>query len=347
MDTMFVDKLISYILSLRRGNEVRFAFPTLHWTILSNGGVDPHDCIIFFIFEPHNPQPVLVAKVPRLPEDGRALQIEYDRLAELWAHLGKEAVFRIPEPIAMVTLEAQPALVISYIHGDSLLRASKKMIWEKPGEVLLLAMDAAVSLRDVLDRTATLLASGERIQTDMASKIEKFKKMYSLTEREEHAVSELVKNVDSISEMATHKVLIQGDFWHGNMIRNSAHGKLMFVDWQYSRWSTDVSLDVYLFLLASALAAVPPSAVEKKAPAAINVLMQWRQEIIPAYLQAFGRPKQYTLMAAQYGMLLCCVEKAVRASMDTGLDQVNDLIWRLLFAELVNLSDGSEFYDGI
>ena len=79
----------------------------------------------------------------------------------------------------------------------------------------------------------------------------------------------------------------------------------------------------------------------------MEVLLQWRPKIIPDYLEAFGKPDQYTLMPARYGMLCCCVEKAVRASMYLGFDQVNDLIWRLLFAELVNLSDESEFYNEI
>jgi len=319
----------------------------MQWTILSNGGADIHDCIIIFGFEANKSQPTLVIKVPRIPEGGRALQIEYDRLVELWEHLGPEAVFRIPKPIAMVNLETQPALVISYIHGESLLRASKQMIWEKPEQVLALAVDAAESLRDMMDRTATQLTAGEHIATDIMQKIEKFKEMFHLTEREDQAILGLIRHIESLRETATHKVLIQGDFWHGNMIRSLTHGKLMFVDWQYSRWSTDVSLDVYLFLLASALSNTPQDSAKEKVHGAIQVLLQWRTKIIPAYLQAFGKPKSYTLMPAQYGMLLCCVEKAVRVSIDVGYDQLDDMIWKLLFSELVNLAEGSDFFDEI
>jgi len=346
MTAAFIDALTSYLLSLRRQGKPLLS-PPLHWTIMSNGSADIHDCIIIFVFEANKSQPIMVVKVPRLPEDGWALQVEYDRLVELWEHLGTQVVFRIPEPIAMVSLGAQPILVTSYIHGESLLGASKRMIWKKPEQVFSLAVDAAESLRDMVDATATQLADGENVPTDTMQKIEKFKEMYRFTEREDQAILGLIKYIESIRKKATHKVLIQGDFWHGNMIRNSIHGKLMFVDWQYSRWSTDVSLDVYLFLLAGALANAPQLPIEERAHGAMDALLQWRSKIIPAYLQAFGKPDQYTLMPPRYGMLLCCVEKAVRASMDLGFDQVNDLIWRLLFAELVNLSDENELYNEI
>lgn len=346
MTTTFIEVLISYMISLRRQGKPLLS-PPLNWTILSNGGADIHDCVIFFIFEENQSQPTLIVKVPRLPEDERALQVEYDRMVEMWEHLGPEAVFRMPEPIAMVNLEAQPALVKSYIHGESLLRVSKQRLWEKPEQVFLLAVDVAESLRDMMDRTATELADSEHIPTDIMQKIAKFKEMYRFTELEDQAILRLIKHIESIRNTATHKVLIHGDFWHGNIIRNLTHGKLMVIDRQYSRWSTDVSLDVYLFLLAGALANVPQLSVEERARGAMEVLLQWRPKIIPAYLQAFGKPSHYTLMPARYGMLLCCVEKAVRASMDLGVDQVNDLIWRYLFAELVNLSDKSGFYDEI
>lgn len=346
MTTAFIDTLTSYILSLHRQGKPVLS-PPLSWTILSNGGTDTHDCIIFFGFEANKPQPTMVVKVPRLPEDGWALQIEYDRLVELWEHLGSEAVFRISEPIAIITLDAQPALVTSYVHGESLLRVSKRMIWEKPEQILLLAVDVAESLRDMMDRTATQLIDGESVPTDITQKIEKFKEMYHLTAREDHAILGLMECIESIRNIATHRVLIQGDFWHGNMIRNSTHGKLMFIDWRYSRWSTDVSLDVYFFLLASALANVSQIPAEERAPAAMEVLLRWRPKIIHAYLQAFGKSDRYTLMPARYGMLLCCVEAAVRVTMDVGSAQANDFVWRLLFAELVNLSDGNGFYDEI
>ncbi len=342
----FVDLLTSYLSSLRSGEAPLLSTP-LHWTILTNGGMDPHDCIILFLFEAQHSRPSLVAKIPRLPEDGRALQVEYERMAELWGLLGDEAVFRIPRPIAMLNLEGQPALVISYIHGESLLHASKRMVWGKPEQVHALAVDAGKSLREVMDRIAAPLAQGEQVPTDFLQKAAKFREMYRLTEREEQALQELTGCLASVEGKATHKVLIQGDFWHGNMIRNSDHGRLMFVDWQYSHWTTDVSLDVYMFLLAGALADTPQTTVEDRARGAMAALLRWRPKIIPAYLQAFGKPTHYTLLPARPGMLLCCVEKAVRASMDAGFDLANDLIWRHYFAELVNLPEGSGFYDGL
>jgi hypothetical protein len=346
MSTAFIDQLTAHLSALQR-QDSPLVTPPLRWSILANGGTDPRDCIIIFVFEDGRSQPALVVKVPRLPEDRRALQVEYGRMVELWNRLGGEAAFRIPEPIAMLDLEGQPALVISYIPGESLLRTSRKRLWENPARVQALAVDAAQSLRSMMDRTAVLLSAGERLETGLMQKVEKFRQMQHTTAREEQALLELLGQVEAAEKNATHKVLTQGDFWHGNIIRNANHGQLMFVDWQYSRWDTDVSLDVYLFLMAGALADAPHSPVEERARVAVEVLRRWRPQIIPAYLQAFGRPTQYGLLPARAGMMRCCLEKAVRASMDAGIDLENDLVWRLLFAELASLPDDDDFYNGI
>jgi aminoglycoside phosphotransferase (APT) family kinase protein len=336
----FIDDLSAYVLSLCLKDRQPFSSP-FNWTILSNGGADYHDSIILFGFEGEKLIPSLVAKTPRLPENGWALQAEYDRLVDLWIFLGPEAALCLPQPIAMVTLRKQPVLIISYVHGESLLRMSKKVLWENPRRVLALAVDAARSLRDILDQTATSLAKGEQISSDFPQKVDKFKELYSLTESENRVIADLLERLETVRARASHKVLIQGDFWHGNMIREAHHGHLMFVDWQYSRWVTDVSLDVYLFLLAAALASVPKDSADEKVRGAVKILRNWQADIIPAYLAAFGKPTGYTLLPIKEGMLVCCIEKAVRASMDFGYHQADDQIWRFIFAEISSWQEES------
>lgn len=343
MSAAFIEQLTTHLsLQQRRGRPL--LTPPVRWSALANGGADPHDAIIFFLFEDRHPLPALVVKVPRLPEDGRVLQVEYERMVELWNCLGEQAALRIPEPIAMLNIDGQPALVISYIPGESLLRSSRKRLWANPDHVQALAVDAARSLRSMMDRTAVPLRNGEKIETGLLQKAEKFKQMHRMSVREQQTLSEVLEQVDVIGGRATHKVLIQGDFWHGNIIRHAEHGQLMFVDWQYARWDTDASLDLYLFLLAGALADAPQSPVEERARVAMDVLRRWRPRIIPAYLRAFGQPEEYGLLPIRAGMLLCCLEKAVRASMDAGMDLENDTVWRLLFAELASLPEDDDFY---
>ncbi|MCX6064282.1 MAG: phosphotransferase, partial [Chloroflexi bacterium] len=284
--------------------------------------------------------PSLVVKTPRIPENGWALQVEYDHLVELWNILGSGAAIRLPRPLGMATLHQQSALIISYVQGESLIRTSHKVLWENPRQVLALAVDAAQTIREIMNLTSTPIAEGEQVPWDFRQKVEKFKQMYALTE-EENQINRL--EVDRLK--VSQKVLIQGDFWHGNMIREAHLGSLVLVDWQYSRWATDVSLDVYLFLLASALTSVPEKLMENKPQELVKILASWQSEIIPAYLSAFGKPAGFSLLPIRAGMLVCCVEKAVRASMDFGFIQADDLIWRLIFAELVKWPEESLFDD--
>jgi aminoglycoside phosphotransferase (APT) family kinase protein len=241
----------------------------------------------------------------------------------------------------MVTLQQQPVLVISYVQGENLLRISKKTLGENPQQMLALAVDAAQSLRDILNQTATPLTVGEQVSLDFPQKVEKFKRLYPLTENGNRILADIVKQLEADRARVSHKVLIHGDFWHGNLIREAQHGNLMLVDWQNSRWATDVSLDVYLFLLAGALASAPRDSVDERVRGTVSTLLSWRSEVIPAYLAAFGKPTEYALLPIKAGMLVCCVEKAVRASLDFGYQHDDDLIWMLIFAELLNWPEES------
>lgn len=330
---VFVDNLSDYIASIQMEGRLPFSAP-FHWVILSNGLAKHDDSVIFFGFENKAPNPVLVVKVPRLPENAWSLQIEYDRLVELWGLLGDEAVYRLSQPIAMVNLEGQPALITTYLRGKNWLHGARSKLWDDPEQILALAVDVAQSLRDIMDRTATPLKANEKVPSDFQKKAEKFQQMYLLSSYEKRVVADLLKDVESACRNANCRVLVQGDFWHGNMIRSEEHGKLMFIDWQYSRWSTDVSLDVYLFLLAGCRASVSGESDQEKARKAAEVLSTWKDKIIPAYLTAFGKPDGYVLLPMRSGMLMCCIEMATRLSIDLGADQPEDIVWRYLFKEL-------------
>lgn len=338
----FIDELTNYVTSLRWKDHTPFSAP-LNWVILSNGGADFHDSIILFGFEKGKINPSLVVKTPRIPENGWALQVEYDRLVELWNILGSGAADRLPRPLGMATLNQQAVLIISYVQGESLIRTSQKALWENPNQVLALAVDAAQTIRAIINLTSTPLTEGELVPWDFRQKVEKFKQMYAVTEEENRILAYLLNRLEVDRLKVSQKVLIQGDFWHGNMIREAHLGSLVLVDWQYARWATDVSLDVYLFLLASALTSVPNNLKENKPQEIIKILASWQSGIIPTYLSAFGKPAGFSLLPIRAGMLVCCVEKAVRASMDFGFVQADDLIWRLIFAELAKKPEESLF----
>lgn len=336
----FVDDLTTHLSSALH-HKHGLSSVAYYWVMLSNGSADVHECVVFFGFKNGDSYPTLVAKIPRLPEDEWVIRVEYERLVEICDLIGMpDAEQHLPQPISYTSLHGQPVMVTSYVRGENLLRATGKKIWQKPEQVRILAMDVAKSLHHIMDRTARQLTDNDRPSSDIQKKADKFKQMHSLTENELYVVENLVKEIVDNELKASHKILLQGDFWHGNMIRGEEYGKLVFIDWQYARWATDASLDVYLFLLASSLATVPRNmSVIERARGAAETLATWRDNVIPSYLSAFGETDRYSLLSPRSGMLMCCIEKAVRASMDLGVDQENDLIWRFLFAELIKMKE--------
>ncbi len=320
---------------LSDGKKELFSSP-LHWMILSNGDADFHDNVIFFGFDGSQAEPVLVAKIPRLAENGWMLKVEYNHLVELWNCIGEEATSYVPKPYAMTTLQERPVLVLSFASGESLTRLSPKSFWRNSRQVLALAREAARSLRNLNRLTERPIEQVESRDSRFLEKAEKFKDLFQITGEEERALAALVETVAIRAGSASHKILIQGDFWHGNMIRDKKRRNLMFVDWQFARWSVDVSMDVYFFLLAGALSATENEEVTQHAKDAFDLLNEWRKDIIPEYLFAYGVPEHYALLPQKYGMMMCCVEKAVRSMLEFGYSHPDDLVWRYLFAALMS-----------
>jgi hypothetical protein len=329
----FWDDLSAFALALSEDGRSLFS-PPLHWVCLANGDADFHDNVIFFGFDARQSDPVLVAKVPRLVENGWMLKTEYDHLVALWNCIGVEAVKYVPKPYALTSFQERPALMISYVSGESLTRLSRKSFWGDSGQVSLLAKQAARTLRNLNRLTESEVQDDEALQPDFQRKADQFRNLFKLTLDEDRVLSELIKMLDEQWKTARHKVLIQGDFWHGNMVRDQERGTLMFVDWQFARWSVDVSMDVYFFLLAGSLSATGDRPAEERAKSAVRLLSDWRADVIPEYLAAYGKPDHYVLLPQKFGMMMCCVEKAVRSALDFGYSHPDDLLWRYLFAEL-------------
>ena len=312
------------------------------WLMLSNGAADLNDNIIFFGFEDDRNEPSFVAKIPRLSKNRRIIQTEYECLMELWGRMGVDAANYVPEPLAMFQVDKQPVLVISYVSGEGLVYSAKSGLWHNPETVLKLSQVVAHSLRRMHDNVSTLVEDGEFFLSDFDRKVKAFIEIYSPTINEKKALSQLTDHYRLKS--AKYKTLIQGDLWHGNIIRNGTGNNLMFIDWQYARWSTDVSLDVYMFLLAGAISISEGSDAER-ASFTMDILRKWRTTVIPAHLAAYGPVDRFTVLPVRYGMMLCCVEKAARAILDFGYHQSDDLIWRNLFSELANDSVNGLFDD--
>jgi aminoglycoside phosphotransferase (APT) family kinase protein len=338
MAQSFVEDLSTFVFSLRESDRPLISSP-LQWTLLANGDADFHDNVIFFGFDEHQTEPVLVAKVPRLVENGRMVETEYDHLVELWNRVGTQAENYVPKAYALTTLQERPVLLLSYVSGEGLTRLANRSFWEDGGQVSRLARQAARALRELNHLTRSPVVAEEDFHDGFSEKAERFRALFPLRTDEEHVLTDLIKSVESGGAAASHKVLIQGDFWHGNMIRSQEAERLMLVDWQFARWSVDVSVDVYFFLLAGALSATGEAPVVQRAKEAFTRLSDWRSHVIPEYLATYGTPAGYSLLPQREGMLMCCVEKAVRSALEFGYSHPDDLMWRHLFTELLAWQD--------
>lgn len=330
----FLAELSAFALSISEGEHKLFA-PPFHWVCLANGDADFQDNVIFFGFDDKQTDPALVAKVPRLSKNGWMLKVEYDHLLDLWDCIGSAAVNYVPKPYGFTSIQDRSVLMISYVPGESLTRLSRKSFWEDSRRVAGLAREAARTLRDLNRLTARPIQRAGDLKLDLQNKVDTFREIFKPSAEEDRALSELLRTVSERSKTASQEVLIQGDFWHGNMIRDRKRGMLMLVDWQFARWSIDVSLDVYFFLLAGALSATGNGTAEERAKQAFSLLRGWRTDVIPDYLAAYGRPDHSLLLPEKCGMLLCCVEKAVRSALEFGYSHSDDRMWRYLFTEML------------
>jgi hypothetical protein len=341
MTHSFLQELSDFALTLGdEGHRVLSA--PVHWVMLSNGDADFHDNVIFFGFGHGQSDPGLVLKVPRLPENGGMLRTEYEHLAALWNCLGPRAAEYLPRPYALRTLQGMSVLVLSYIPGESLTRLSPKSFWADSTKVSALAVEAAETLRTLNRSTESPIDRAGSSSLGFAEKADMFKELFTLTSEEQESLSDLTRTLENRALAATQQVILQGDFWHGNMIRDAKQGTLKLIDWQFARWSVDASMDVYFFLLAGALSASQGGSAQERARAACGLLKRWRADVIPAYLSAYGMPEHYLLLPPRAGMLMCCVEKAVRPALAFGYRHPDDELWRELFAALQSWGDGHD-----
>lgn len=334
----FLEELSANVLALSTREQWRFSGP-LHWVCLANGDADFHDNLILFGFHAKESDPVLVAKAPRLVENGWMLDAEYNHLVELWSCMGANAASYVPRPYGLTSIQERPVLILSHVRGESLTRLSPRSFWAHRERVLGLAKNAARTLRDLNQSTESPTAQDDPLYSAFQAKAEKFREIFQLTPGEGRALLELVNRVEQDSKTASHKILIQGDFWHGNMIRDPESSVIRLVDWQFARWSVDASPDVYFFLLAGALSATGDAPPEERAAMAFRLLREWQKDVIPEYLASYGIPDHYVLLSRKDGMMLCCVEKAVRSRLEFGYSHSDDLLWRQLFGQLMHWPD--------
>lgn len=312
---------------------------SLGWVLVSNGGTYEHDSVILFgILAEKTSSPEFVAKVTRLPLHSWILEIEYNSLSILWNCMGESfSEKHFPKPLGLLSYENQRALLISYLHGESMLKTSGASLWMDIENLSPFTLEIAEFLNRIFCSTITSTSYENYPSFEFSKRVEQFRMMYPLTDTHKRNIENILNKLNENLSNGNERVLLHGDFWHGNLIHEKKSKNLMVVDWQYARWSSDVSLDVYLFLLAGALAISHGSSLEEISQSLINVLHLWKDKIIPEYLRIFRCSKVYSLLPIKEGMLFCCIEKATRSKMDFGISQHDDMLWWHIFNEIIDM----------
>ncbi|MEW5985374.1 MAG: aminoglycoside phosphotransferase family protein [Chloroflexota bacterium] len=308
------------------------SFAGWQWLLVANSDAGLHNNVLLFGLANGSAAPTCVAKICRSPEASWVIEKEYSNLTTLWQALGDEAAGRAPRPLGLHRHGRDLVFLMAYCPGRSWL-TERRSLWRDERRLRDRFGRAARALRELHDRTATagqpsITSSVFRAQANA------FQALYRPPAGEVAELARLQTVVGQRQSDVRRHILLQGDFWPGNIVVNTQTGRLAVVDWQAARWSPDASQDVYLFILAAAVEAAPPGSPGQRALAAADLLASWSRVLIPTYLEAYGQPAGYALLPLRDGLLATCVEMATRPYLTFGVQQEDGLLWRALFAEL-------------
>lgn len=305
--------------------------PRLNWVLLTNGGSALHDNVVFLGIPVGQREPVLVAKACRWPDHNGTIRHEYRQLSAVWKQLGDKAQNSIPRPLHLGQVGQDAVLVTDFFSGEEMTDSLRG--WAKRPDLLAAAFQKLAGwLRAFHEQTAVSI-------TDNCSPFPHYANlfcdMFSLTTAEQTAIARLVSEREAWQQKATKQILQHGDFWPGNIILRGQSQEIALIDWQFSRWTTNASHDLYFLLLASAIAMVQHPSLAVRGRQVAAQLQQWEASWLPDYLDAYGQPAEYTRLEARSGFLSCCVEAAARPMATFGIQQDDASLWRTIFGELV------------
>lgn len=309
--------------------------PSLNWVLLTNGGSALHDNVIFLGVPLGQREPALVAKTCRWPAHNGTIRQEFEQLTAVWQHLDQRASGVIPRPLHLGQVGQDLVLVTDYFTGQEMTEALQRWAGQANEAELLGAAFQNVARwlgwfhrQTAVSRTADLCCP-------FSHYADIFREMFELNAREQAALTDLVAQKEAAQAKASQQILQHSDFWPGNIILRPTDERIALIDWQFSRWTTDASYDLYFLPLASGVALVRGADPVDRAQRIGQRMRQWQQTWLPDYFGNYGQPTGYTLLSPEAGFCACCVEAASRPMATFGVEQDDALLWRQIFAELI------------
>jgi hypothetical protein len=182
-----------------------------------------------------NTEPVMVAKVPRLPELSDSIEREVQNLREIQA-LRPQGYDSIPRVLAFEPFRGYPVLIETALPGPLL---SPEIVRRNPEQHTSAVIDWLIDLHQVSVSTSDWY---EHIAEKPLRYLEQH-----LASEEAHVLVQLRKILEPLKTAALPFVLEHGDLSHPNLILLKSGG-IGVVDWELSEIRGMVGLDMFFFL---------------------------------------------------------------------------------------------------
>jgi aminoglycoside phosphotransferase len=203
--------------------------------------------VVFFVLAEGRPEPILVAKVPRLAGAGERLDREAENLRNVQA--ARAGGFQsIPRVIAFEDFHEQPVLIETALSGRPM---SAPLVRRKPEFCIETVMDWLIDLH-----SATAVrghGQPDHCSVICEQSLARFRNLVRLTRREEELVGGTEDILGGLRTVDLPLVFEHGDLSSPNilLLRNGGAG---VVDWELAHARSLPALDLFFFLTFVAFA---------------------------------------------------------------------------------------------
>jgi len=203
--------------------------------------------VVFLVFAGSRHEPILVAKLPRLPGGRRAIEREAANLRSAEVLLPEEAD-SIPRVVACETFRGQPVLVETALSGRPM---GPGAVRREPGRCCRTMTDWLTAMRlpgaEASDRDAG------RVRRLIERPVDGFQKAFPVCWEEARSLESTRRAVSALDAADLPSVVEHGDLGHPNVmiLRDGSPG---VIDWELAEPCGLPAMDLFFFLTYAAFA---------------------------------------------------------------------------------------------